>query len=136
MAYIFKTWTKFVSYLNCFSLRGWSSHFKGFSLANCRKSTKRWTKYHLLLIYSNKNTLFGNCQNTVFWWFWSPIQENWTKHSILICTDYSATHLFKSRMCVLKNQGGNTFWKNNAVSFVSTFLIGRAIRHFWFFLGY
>ena len=37
-------------------------------------------------------------------------------------------------MCTLKNQGGDTFWKNNSVSFVITFLIGRAIRHFQFFL--
>jgi hypothetical protein len=29
----------------------------------------------------------------------------------------------------LKTQGGNTFRKNNSVSFVSSFLIGRALRH-------
>jgi hypothetical protein len=38
--------------------KGWSSHFKDFSQANCRKSTNRRTKYHLLLIYSNKNLAF------------------------------------------------------------------------------
>ena len=36
-------------------LRGWSSHFKGFSIANCRKSTNRWTNFYLSLIYLNKN---------------------------------------------------------------------------------
>jgi hypothetical protein len=35
----------------------------------------------------------------------------------------------------LKTQGGNTFWKNNSVTFVSTFLIGEAIHQFPFFLG-
>ena len=28
---------------------------KGCSMANCRKSTNRWTKYHLSLIYFNEN---------------------------------------------------------------------------------
>ena len=36
-------------------LRGWSSHFKGFSRANCRKSTNPSTTYYLSLIYLKKN---------------------------------------------------------------------------------
>ena len=48
----FKKCKKSFYFLN---LRGWSSHFKGFSIANCRKSTNRSTNFYLSYIYLNKN---------------------------------------------------------------------------------
>jgi hypothetical protein len=52
---------------------------------------------------------------------------------ILICP--RSVRLFKviNHCCNLKTHGGDTFWKNNPVSFENTFLIGRAIHHFRFF---
>jgi hypothetical protein len=44
----FQKFDKFIS-------RGWWSHLKGFSIANCRKNTNRRANFYLILIYSNKN---------------------------------------------------------------------------------
>ncbi len=71
-------------------------------------------------------------QNTVFWWYWEQIQEFSKKLNLVFCSRSVRLIWVINHCCTLKTQGGDTFWKNNSVIFVSTFLIGRAIRHFWF----
>ena len=48
-------------------IKGWSSHFKGFSMADCRTSTNRWTKYNvskrvsLIYLYLYSKQRFAGC---------------------------------------------------------------------------
>ena len=92
-----------------------------------------------------KNPLiwFQNHQKTVFWHYVNQCKILLFSDSEAKCNNYPFCLVVCSRSvrliwvmiycCTMKTQAGDTFLKNNCVTFVSTFLIERANRHFRFF---
>ena len=128
------------------ALRGWSSYLKakpGFSMANYRKSTNFRTKFCVWLMYLSKNLASYKKIESDGWLVQSETcKQKWRNYffKMYLLPGFKRSrfldHPLKGLLDAFKDiKGGDTFWKNNFVIFVSMFLIGRAIRHFRLFLG-
>ena len=80
------------------------------------KTPKRGSKYSFLVILRANSRIFKKTQLGVL---------------LTFCPVY----LSHKSLLYPKNSGRRYILKKKSVIFVSTFLIERAIRHFWFFLG-